>query len=100
MKFEKLAFMMVQNILLNLFGLYSSIGKDEIEAEKAVTESGILSKFLGFWYSVFIGWGEFSDVEGKCAEYFGFKHVVTFNSWASGLIAAVGVIGIESSDEC
>ena len=33
------------------------------------------------------------------AEYFGVKFAVTVNSWTSGLVAAVGAIGIEPGDE-
>ena len=37
--------------------------------------------------------------ERQCEKYFGVKHAVTVNSWTSGLITAVGAIGIEPGDE-
>ena len=39
------------------------------------------------------------EFERQCEDYFGVKHAVTVNSWTSGLIAAVGAIGIEPGDE-
>ena len=39
------------------------------------------------------------EFERQCEAYFGVKHAITVNSWTSGLIAAVGAIGIEPGDE-
>ena len=81
------------------FKRYNSIGSEEVEAVRHVIESGVLSKFLGEWDEDFYGGPKVRDFENACASYFGVKHAVTVNSWTSGLIAAVGAIGIEPGDE-
>ena len=59
----------------------------------------MLSQFLGCWDPDFYGGPKVQEFERACEKYFGVKHVVTVNSWTSGLIAAVGAIGIEPGDE-
>ena len=81
------------------FKRYNSIGKEEVEAVRQVIESGVLSQFLGTWHEDFYGGPKVREFESACAAYFGVKHAVTVNSWTSGLIAAVGAIGIEPGDE-
>jgi len=78
---------------------YNSIGQEEVDAAKAVVESGVLSKFLGCWDPDFYGGPKVQEFERACEKYFGVKHAVTVNSWTSGLVAAVGAIGIEPGDE-
>lgn len=78
---------------------YNSIGVEELNAAKEVIESGVLSKFLGCWDDDFFGGPKVQQFERDWKEYFGVKHAVTVNSWTSGLIAAVGAIGIEPGDE-
>jgi dTDP-4-amino-4,6-dideoxygalactose transaminase len=81
------------------FQKYNSIGKEEVDAAKAVIESGVLSKFLGCWDPDFYGGPKVQEFEKQARDYFGVKHAVTVNSWTSGLVAAVGAIGIEPGDE-
>ena len=81
------------------FRRFNSIGHEEVEAAQAVVESGVLSKFLGCWDPDFFGGPKVQAFEGQCEAYFGVKHAITVNSWTSGLIAAVGAIGIEPGDE-
>jgi len=81
------------------FPRYNSIGAEEIEAVKKVVESGVLSQFLGCWDPDFYGGTKVQEFERMCETYFKVKHAVTVNSWTSGLIAAVGAIGIEPGDE-
>lgn len=78
---------------------YNSIGADEVAAAKEVVESGVLSKFLGCWDPDFFGGPKIQEFERMCERYFGVKHAVTVNSLTSGLVAAVGAIGIEPGDE-
>ena len=47
----------------------------------------------------FFGGPKVNEFERACEAYFGVKHAITVNSWTSGLIAAVGAIGIEPGDE-
>jgi dTDP-4-amino-4,6-dideoxygalactose transaminase len=81
------------------FERYNPIGKEEAKAVNAVVESGVLSQFLGCWDPDFYGGSKVQEFERKCEAYFGVKHAVTVNSWTSGLIAAVGAVGIEPGDE-
>jgi perosamine synthetase len=81
------------------YNSYNPIGLEEVNAAKKVVESGVLSKFLGCWEPDFFGGPKVQEFERKCEEYFGVKHAVTVNSWTSGLIAAIGAIGIEPGDE-
>lgn len=81
------------------FRRYNPIGAEELEAAKKTIESGVLSKFLGCWDPDFYGGPRVQEFERLCESSFGVKHAVTVNSWTSGLIAAVGAIGIEPGDE-
>lgn len=81
------------------FTRYNPIGFEEVEAGKNVIASGVLSKFLGCWDPDFYGGKKVQEFERAVEAYFGVKHAVTVNSWTSGLIAAVGAIGIEPGDE-
>lgn len=96
---EKLAIFGGGKTISKPFKPYNSIGREEVEAAKQVVESGVLSKYLGCWGSDFYGGPKVQEFERQCEEYFGVKHAITVNSWTSGLIAAVGAIGIEPGDE-
>lgn len=96
---EKLALFGGPKIIQTTFKRYNSIGAEEVEAARQVVESGVLSQFLGVWHEDFYGGPKVREFECACASYFGVKHAVTVNSATSGLIAAVGAIGIEPGDE-
>ena len=78
--------------------LFTSYNKKELSAATNVIKSGKLSSFVahknGFYGGNFV-----EKFERKLSNYFGAKYAVTFNSWTSGLIAAVGAIDIEPGDE-
>ncbi len=78
---------------------YSHIGNEEIEAVVEVLQSGILSGFVGSWGQAFYGGPEVQKFERAWERYFGVKHAIAVNSWTSGLICAIGAIGIEPGDE-
>jgi perosamine synthetase len=99
MSIEELALFGGPKTINQPFKRYNPIGKEEVEAAKTVVESGVLSQFLGAWHEDFYGGPKVREFERQAAEYFGVKHAVTVNSWTSGLIAAVGAIGIEPGDE-
>jgi perosamine synthetase len=96
---DKLAIHGGSKTITKSFKRYNSIGKEEVDAAKLVVESGVLSKFLGCWDPDFYGGTKVQEFERACEKYFGVKHAVTVNSWTSGLICAVGAIGIEPGDE-
>ena len=79
--------------------LFKSMGEDEVQAASGVVRSGVLSAFIGAPGDYFMGGDQVRTFEKKAADYFGVKHALTVNSWTSGLIAAVGAIGIEPGDE-
>ncbi|MCX8477980.1 MAG: DegT/DnrJ/EryC1/StrS family aminotransferase [Sphingomonas sp.] len=79
--------------------LFRSMGEDEVEAAARVVRTGVLSAFIGAPGEFFLGGPEVRAFEAKAADYFGVKHAISVNSWTSGLIAAVGAIGIEPGDE-
>ena len=97
---EALALLGGPKTITQPFTRYNTIGKEEAAAVKSVIETGILSKFLGCWeLPDFYGGDKIQELEKNWAEYFGVKHAVTVNSNTSGLIAALGAIGIEPGDE-
>jgi len=81
------------------FSPYLSLGEEEISAANRVLRSGVLSAFIGSAGDKFYGGPEVQALELEAAEKFGVKHVVSVNSWTSGLVAAVGAIGIEPGEE-
>ncbi|MBU1012540.1 MAG: DegT/DnrJ/EryC1/StrS family aminotransferase [Bacteroidetes bacterium] len=99
MRYEKLAINGGPKTITKSFKRYNPIGNEEIQAVREVMESGVLSKFLGCWDPDFYGGPKVQAFERQCEEYLGVKHAVTVNSWTSGLITAVGAIGIEPGDE-
>jgi len=96
---QKLALLGGPKTITSALQRYDPIGTEEVNAAKAVIESGVLSQFLGSWGPDFLGGPKVREFERACEEYFGVRHAVTVNSWTSGLIAAVGAIGIEPGDE-
>lgn len=81
------------------FPRYNPIGKEEVAAAQKVIESGVLSRFLGDWDPDFFGGEKIQEFERAWEKYFGVRHAVTVNSNTSGLIAAVGALGIEPGEE-
>jgi len=99
MTVKKLALFDGPKTIIEPFKRYNPIGQEELESVKTVVESGVLSQFLGCWDPDFYGGPKVQEFERQCEAYFGVKHAITVNSWTSGLIAAVGAIGIEPGDE-
>ena len=81
------------------FKRYNPIGAEELGAAADVVRSGVLSQFIGCWDRDFFGGPKVQEFERACECHFGVKHAVTVNSWTSGLVAAVGAVGIEPGDE-
>lgn len=80
-------------------GTHNTIGLAEQIAVNKVLRSGVLSKFLGTWSDDFYGGKKVQEFETLAREKFNAKHAISVNSWTSGLIAAVGAIGIAPGDE-
>lgn len=78
---------------------YNPLGKEEANAVAAVMESGVLSRFLGCWDPDFYGGEKIKQFESDWSAFFSVNYAVTVNSNTSGLIAAMGAIGVEPGDE-
>lgn len=78
---------------------YNTIDEAEKKAVLRVMDSGILSKYLGAWSEDFYGGPEVLALEKEWAAKFKVKHAFSVNSNTSGLIAAVGAVGISPGDE-
>lgn len=96
---KELALLGGEKILTKSIQRYNSIGKEELAAASSVVESGVLSRFLGCWDEDFYGGDKVKEFEQLWTEYFSVNHAVSVNSNTSGLIAAIGAIGIEPGDE-
>ena len=82
------------------FQRYNTIGAEEVTAVEEVVKSGVLSKYLGEWSPDFYGGKMVQKFERDWEEYFKVKNAVSVNSNTSGLMAAVGAIGIEPFCNC
>lgn len=78
---------------------YRSMGAAEKEAVVKVMDDDCLSGFFGSWQDGFLGGPRVQEFERSWAERFNVRHVVSVNSNTSGLIAAMGAIGISPGDE-
>jgi dTDP-4-amino-4,6-dideoxygalactose transaminase len=78
---------------------YNSIGAEEADAVARVMASGCLSGYYGSWSPEFFGGPVVQAFEAAWAKRFACKHAVAVNSNTSGLVAAMGAIGISPGDE-
>ena len=99
MNSNKLAIFGGSPLISEPFKTFSTIGNEEIEATLNVVKSGVLSAYIGAAGSGFMGGKNVKEFEEKAANYFKVDYAIAVNSWTSGLIAAVGAIGIEPGDE-
>ncbi|MDC2978520.1 DegT/DnrJ/EryC1/StrS family aminotransferase [Pelagibacteraceae bacterium] len=81
------------------FKKINQIGKEEINTVNHVMRSGILSDFIASEGLKMFGGKKVLEFEKKICNFFNVKHAITFNSWTSGLIAAVGSLDVEPGDE-
>ncbi|MEE2885495.1 MAG: DegT/DnrJ/EryC1/StrS family aminotransferase [Chloroflexota bacterium] len=84
----------------HLFPAPNFFAEEEKIAVANVLDSGILSGFLGSWHETyFYGGSKVREFESLWSEFVGSKHSVSFNSNTSGLVAAVGAVGVGPGDE-
>ena len=76
-----------------------TIGKEELKVSTKVIKSGQLSFFLGENSKQFFGGNNVRKFENKISKFYNVKHAITVNSWTSGLICAVGALGLKPGDE-
>lgn len=78
---------------------FQSVGEEEVAAATEVIRGGVLSAYIGAPGPGFMGGPKVQQFEAETARFFGVKHAIAVNSWTSGLIAAVGAIGLEPGEE-
>lgn len=81
------------------FRPYRTIGDEERRAVDEVMQSGVLSGYVGAWCDAFDGGPVVRAFEARWASLFRCKHALAVNSNTSGLIAAMGAVGISPGDE-
>jgi len=81
------------------FAVRKTMGDAEKQAVLKVMDSDQLSGFFGSPGAAWLGGPEVKRFERRWADDYGFKHAISVNSWTTGLMAAVGAIGIEAGDE-
>lgn len=96
---QKLALHGGEPVIRQAFPPYRSLGEEEIAAANRVLRTGVLSAYVGAAGEGFLGGPEVRALEEEAAAYFGVRHAIAVNSWTSGLIAAVGAIGVAPGEE-
>jgi len=81
------------------FKKYKSVGQNEKDALIEVIESNCLSGFFGSWTDGFLGGPKVQAFEKAWSDFFKVKHTVSVNSNTSGLLAALGAVGVGPGDE-
>jgi dTDP-4-amino-4,6-dideoxygalactose transaminase len=76
-----------------------TMGEAEKRAVMEVMDSDRLSGFFGSPGEHWLGGPQVRAFERKWADRYGFRHAISVNSWTTGLMTAVGAIGIEPGDE-
>lgn len=96
---SKLAILGGAPVIQRDFAPMRTVGKEEADAVHAIVASGQLSGFVGADTPEFYGGPQVQALEEEAAAYFSVSHSVTFNSWTSGLTAALGALGVQPGDE-
>jgi len=76
-----------------------TMGDTEKLAVMEVMDRGELSGFFGSPGPQWLGGEKVKEFERKWAENYGYKHAISVNSWTTGLMTAVGAMGIGPGDE-
>ncbi|MGH6661884.1 MAG: DegT/DnrJ/EryC1/StrS family aminotransferase [Rhodospirillales bacterium] len=96
---SKLALLGGKPVIGKRLPAYPSMGKAEEDAVREVVRSGVLSGFYGSPGPEFMGGPKVKALEAAWAKRYGVRHAVTVNSATSGLVAAMGAIGLGPGDE-
>lgn len=82
-----------------VFEKFNTIGIEEEKSVREVIKTGNLSNFLGRWDNNFFGGPKVLEFENQLKKYFKVQNAVVVNSWTSGLVTALGSVGIQPGDE-
>lgn len=96
---KKLALFGGDPILPDELPPYKSLSSDEEKAILSVLHSDCLSGFYGSWQKGFLGGPKVQSFEEAWSTKFDCKFSVSVNSNTTGLIAALGAIGLSPGDE-
>jgi len=96
---SKLAIFGGKPVRSELFDAYNTIGEEERKTVDEVLKSGVLSKFLGCWHKDFYGGPKVRAIEEVWAKKINAKYAISVNSNTSGLITAMGAVGVKPGDE-
>ncbi|MFM7533349.1 MAG: DegT/DnrJ/EryC1/StrS family aminotransferase, partial [Rubrivivax sp.] len=77
----------------------AAMDEEDVQAVTSVIRNGVLSGYIGAPGEAFLGGPRVRAFERQCESFFGVRHAVAVNSWTSGLVCAVGAIGLEPGDE-
>ncbi|EGG93064.1 DegT/DnrJ/EryC1/StrS aminotransferase [gamma proteobacterium IMCC1989] len=83
----------------NAFPSRKTMGEEEKEAVIDVMDSDCISAFLGSPGEGAWGGPKVLEFEKNWAEFFGYKHAISVNSWTAGLTISVGAVGLTPGDE-
>ena len=78
---------------------YKTIGYSEKKIISKLMKNGKLSGFVGAWCEDFHGGPMVQELEERWKDIFKCKNAISVNSNTSGLIAALGAIGLSPGDE-
>jgi dTDP-4-amino-4,6-dideoxygalactose transaminase len=81
------------------YAVRTTMGEAEKQAVMEVMDSGHLSGFFGSPGPQWLGGPKVQEFERKWADKYGFGHAISVNSWTTGLMTAVGAVGIGPGDE-
>jgi perosamine synthetase len=96
---SKLAIFGGKPVRTALFPAHNTIGDEERKAVDDVLKTGVLSKYLGCWHDDFYGGPQVQNFEEQWAGKMNAKYAISVNSNTSGLITAMGAVGIKPGDE-
>lgn len=96
---EKLAILGGDPVLRAPLAPYRSMGEAEADAVAKVIASGCLSGFFGSPGPEFRGGATVQAFEEAWGQRYDIAHAISVNSATSGLIAAMGAVGISPGDE-
>jgi dTDP-4-amino-4,6-dideoxygalactose transaminase len=82
-------------VIAQPFPRFNTIDDREASFVSEVLKTGILSAYVGAAGDGFMGGEWVRRLEREAAEQFGVQHAVAVNSWTSGLVAAIGALGLE-----
>ncbi len=82
---SKLAIFGGKPVINKDFKPYNSIGEEEAKAVQEVMETGILSKYLGYWHEDFYGGPKVQEFERMCEKYHPMVEWLSTENFSEGI---------------